>query len=307
MDLSTGGGPPVVSVIIPAYKSADVLPQTLATVTQQTFTAWEAIIVDDCSPDDIVSAIKPFADDPRIRLVHHAHNQGAAAARNTGIGEARGRFVAFLDADDEWHPDKLAKQVQAVEAAPHPNRVFCVTRTKVVVDEDKWIVKPARLKADSEPLDEFIFVRGGFCQTSSFFLSRDLAAQIRWKDLRAGEDHLFAIEATAAGSYLLIDELLTIYHDEYNPNRLSNDKTLESGRAFMDVARPLISQKALRGYEARYLGPSLLRKEPVRGLWTICDATLRGALHPRFALTVLLRTLVPRDFYQGMRARLLSR
>ena len=106
---------PTVSVVIPAYNRADSLADAITSVTAQTFRDLEIIVVDDGSTDGTRTVVERLTDD-RIRYVRHDVNKGANAARNTGTGEARGRYVAFQDSDDYWHPEKLQKQVDACAA-----------------------------------------------------------------------------------------------------------------------------------------------------------------------------------------------
>ncbi len=104
---------PAVSVIIPARNAATTLRETLASVQAQTMPDWEALVIDDAS-DDATAAIAAQASrsDPRIRLLQpQGARLGAANARNHGIAAARGRFIAFLDADDLWLPQKLDRQL----------------------------------------------------------------------------------------------------------------------------------------------------------------------------------------------------
>jgi len=112
--LPTGlpAGLPAVSVIMPAYRAAATLASSVASVQAQTFGDWELILVDDASPDDTGALAAALASgDARIRLLTLAQNGGAARARNAAIAQARGRHIAFLDADDLWLPDKLARQL----------------------------------------------------------------------------------------------------------------------------------------------------------------------------------------------------
>lgn len=100
---------PLVSIITPGYNAARWLPETLASVQAQIFTDWEHIFVDDGSKDNSIALINAASlQDPRIRLLHTPKNSGPAVARNVGIDAANGRFIAFLDADDLWTPEKLA-------------------------------------------------------------------------------------------------------------------------------------------------------------------------------------------------------
>lgn len=107
---------PLVSIVTPVYNAARWLPETLATVRAQTFTDWEQILVDDGSTDnsrDLIAAAA--AEDQRFRLLRNVGREGPSAARNLALDAARGRFIAFLDADDLWHPEKLARSVEWME------------------------------------------------------------------------------------------------------------------------------------------------------------------------------------------------
>jgi len=108
---------PKVSVIIPTYNRADVIARSIRSVLAQTYQDFELIVVDDGSSDGTPQAVEAF-EDRRIKLVRHSVNKGAGGARNTGIGVARGEYVAFQDSDDEWLPHKLERQMQIFEALP---------------------------------------------------------------------------------------------------------------------------------------------------------------------------------------------
>ncbi len=106
----------LVTIITPSYNSAKLITLTINSVINQSYSAWELIIVDDCSTDNSCEIIQSFIDsDSRIKLIKQDQNAGAAAARNTGIEHAKGQFIAFLDSDDYWHPEKLEKQLKYFE------------------------------------------------------------------------------------------------------------------------------------------------------------------------------------------------
>ncbi len=107
---------PKVSVIIPAYNAMKYLPETLESVLKQTFTDFEVVIVDDGSSDNISEWANQIIDD-RVRLISK-HNQGTPVARNTGILNSSGEYIAFLDADDIWEASKLEKQVNYLDSHP---------------------------------------------------------------------------------------------------------------------------------------------------------------------------------------------
>ena len=106
------GKRPLVSVIMPAYRCAALLRESVASVQAQTMTDWELFIVDDCSPDDTFDTAKALeAEDARIHALQTAGNAGPGEARNIGLENARGEYAAFLDSDDLWLPEKLERQL----------------------------------------------------------------------------------------------------------------------------------------------------------------------------------------------------
>jgi glycosyltransferase involved in cell wall biosynthesis len=115
--VGTGMVQAFVSVVVPAYNSAWSIPDTLASVLRQTHCNIELIIVDDGSTDGLADVIAPALQDPRTRLVRQ-ENAGLAAARNRGLAESAGDLVAFVDADDIWHPQFLERVIGALDADP---------------------------------------------------------------------------------------------------------------------------------------------------------------------------------------------
>lgn len=103
----------LVSIITPMYKGAAFVGETIQSVLAQTYTNWEMIIVDDCSPDDGagIREVEKF-DDPRIKLIKSKVNKGSSGARNIALHEAKGQYIAHLDSDDIWHPTFLEEQLQ---------------------------------------------------------------------------------------------------------------------------------------------------------------------------------------------------
>lgn len=108
---------PMVSVIIPTYNRAELVGRAIQSVLAQTFDDWELIVVDDASTDNTEKVVSSFTD-TRIRYHQHNTNRGGSDARNTGIRNSKGQFIAFLDSDDKWLEDKLYQQVMTMKEAP---------------------------------------------------------------------------------------------------------------------------------------------------------------------------------------------
>jgi glycosyltransferase involved in cell wall biosynthesis len=127
-----------VSVIIPTHNRAALVTEAVASVLAQSFRDFELLVVDDGSTDGTAAALAPY--EPQIRLLRRASRGGVSAARNTGITAARGEWLAFLDSDDLWLPEKLARQMAYLAA--HPDLKLCQT-------EETWVRRGVRV---SQPL-----------------------------------------------------------------------------------------------------------------------------------------------------------
>lgn len=101
---------PIVSVIMPAYNSRHTIATSIQSVKDQILTQWELLIIDDCSTESLEDIVSVFHD-KRIHYIRLTRNKGVANARNIGIAKAQGRYIAFLDSDDIWHPEKLSMQL----------------------------------------------------------------------------------------------------------------------------------------------------------------------------------------------------
>ena len=108
----------LISIIVPVYNVEKYIVETMDCVRAQTYPHWELLLVEDCGTDGTLEAIKAYMErvqDDRIRLVRQPSNMGAARARNRGLQEAQGRYIAYLDADDLWVPEKLEKEMLFME------------------------------------------------------------------------------------------------------------------------------------------------------------------------------------------------
>jgi teichuronic acid biosynthesis glycosyltransferase TuaG len=130
---------PLVSIITPAYNASQYIEETISSVLKQTFRNWEMIIVDDCSTDNTREKTKALgAEDERIRLICLEENGGAAVARNRGLQLARGRYIAFLDSDDCWKPQKLEKQLSFMKENDY---AFTFTAYELMTQEGEFLNK----------------------------------------------------------------------------------------------------------------------------------------------------------------------
>jgi len=231
---------PLVSVVIPAYNAARTVVSTVQTVLDQTVRDLEVVVVDDGSSDDTVEVARGI-DDPRVRVVAR-ENGGAAAARNTGIAEAKGTWVAFLDSDDQWLPVKLERQLAYVDA--HPD-VHAVQTGAYLVDDDLQVHHVRRCRPSRDALWESLLFRNLPAFGSTLMIRRSKLVEIGCFDtnLEILEDWELAVRSARYCNLRSIEEPLTLYRT-HPGNRSRNldihlaPGELVLGRLFADPDTP---------------------------------------------------------------------
>lgn len=136
----------LVSIITPAYNAAHFISDTIESVLCQSYQNWELIIVDDKSRDSTGDIVKEYQGrDSRIKYIEHDVNKGPAGARNTGLENAQGRYIAFLDSDDIWKQEKLQKQIDFMSKN---NCGFCFSSYRRMSEDGSRVSKPLNIPAE---------------------------------------------------------------------------------------------------------------------------------------------------------------
>ena len=195
---------PLVSVIIPTYNRACLLKEAIGSVQEQVFSDFELIVVDDGSTDNTAQLLQSYAN---IQVVKQDH-RGVSAARNAGIAQAFGQFLAFLDSDDLWLPEKLSAQVAFFES--HPDALICHT-------EEIWIrngvrVNPRRRHRKHSGMIFERAVQLCLVSPSAVMIHRSLFDQVGWFDetLPACEDYDLWLSIACRFPIFLISKPLVI-------------------------------------------------------------------------------------------------
>jgi glycosyltransferase involved in cell wall biosynthesis len=170
-----------VSVIIPTYNRESTIIRALDSVTAQTFQDYEIIVVDDCSTDNTGEVVGNYHDE-RVRFVQLSENRGPGAARNEGIRQAKGRYIAFLDSDDEWAPTKLQKQVELMEDLG-PEWGLCATQLEIIKDGNIKVYEGPDKKYLAEPFCAYISQRHKI-QTSTIMIRKEALDDVGFFDER---------------------------------------------------------------------------------------------------------------------------
>lgn len=235
-----------VSVVIPTYNSARYVTQAVDSVLNQTYTDFEILVVDDGSTDETAEVMRRY--EPRVRYIRQS-NGGVALARNRGIEEASGQYIAFLDADDTWFADKLERQVTALENSS--NHRVCYTAF-TVVDSDLNPLGTIRSKRVGSALEDLLLrgnVVGSIC---TLLCERSLLETSGGFDPRLSQcaDWDMWVRLAAETDFLYIDEPTVTYRQHAtnmsrNASLLEHDSlyVLEKGFRMTSVADSIKSRK----------------------------------------------------------------
>jgi len=296
---------PIVSVVVPHYNRPARLLQTIASVQAQTFRACELVIVDDASPQDPAEALAAVMADPRIQLIRLARNGGPSIARNVGAEAAAGRFVAYLDSDDLWAPEKLETQLSAILAAPDPDRAICATQVLKKGPKGREEVAPARAVRAGEDFAEYLIINGGITQTSAIMLSRKAALEVRFDPtLRQFEDYLFFIRAGGLGlAHVLAPGALVTWFNDERPDRLSRSahQNMDNARRFLEAAGPLIGERARLCFLTKHMGVNHAREGGPGALFDVLMSATRGLISWPAAARTVATAYLPRTWVAALR------
>lgn len=208
----------LVSIITPNYNSEKFIAQTLQSIRAQTYKNWELIIVDDCSTDKSLDIIETYSKtDKRIKVIKLNENSGAGIARNKAIEEATGNFIAFLDSDDLWHPEKLEKQLAFMV---QNNYNLTYTSYNVFIEKD---AEPNKIVLCKPTLNysQMLYSNKIGCLTAMY--NKDNLGKIYMPEIRKRQDYALWLkilkkEERAYG----LQEVLACYRDRNNS--ISNNK-----------------------------------------------------------------------------------
>lgn len=208
----------LVSIVTPVYNAERFVGETIQSVLNQTYPHWELILVNDCTPDNSVEVIESYQSDERIRLIHLEHNSGAAVARNTGIEAAHGQYIAFIDSDDYWEPEKLERQLDFM----NQHQVGFTYTNFAIMAEDGTITKPRVWLPQQLNYEQFLKNTAIACST--VVIDRHMIGDFRMPNVRKGQDSgtwMMLMRERGVTAYA-VDSVLNRYRIVHNS--LSNNK-----------------------------------------------------------------------------------
>lgn len=194
-----------VSIIMPSYNTGRFISETIESVLAQSYSNWELIIVDDCSTDDTDEVVGQYVTDERIRYIKNDTNSGAAVSRNRALREARGKWIAFLDSDDLWEPDKLKKQIAFMEKNDYH---FSYTNYVEIAEDSspngKSVTGPKRI--NKHGMYNYCWMG---CLTVMY--DAETVGLIQIEDIKKNNDYAMWLKVSKKANCYLLDENLARY------------------------------------------------------------------------------------------------
>ena len=245
---------PLISVITPTYNAERFIEETIDSVLAQTYDHWEMILVDDASQDQTVEIVEKYSrQDERIKLIQLEENSGSAVARNTAMDHANGRFIAFLDSDDLWLPEKLATQLSFML---ENNVAFSFTQYRRMTEEGRLTNGVSKMKMQVE-YDELMKQCIIGCLT--VMLDMERVGHERMVNIRTRQDYVFWLTIMKKGIPAYgIPEVLA--HYRLVDNSISSNK-LKAAKRNWEVYYKIEEQSLLRSmwYFANYSIRSIIQ------------------------------------------------
>lgn len=210
---------PLVSIVTPIFNSERSISKTIKSVLNQTYINWELLLIDDASTDGTIEKITPYVNsDSRIKCFKHSKNKGAAEARNLGSKMAKGKFIAFLDADDLWKSNKLEKQINTLA---NSNSDVCFGSYELIDSNSKSLHK--RIIA-LETLSYKKLLKANYIGNLTGIYDCEKLGKIYTKNLKKRQDWLLWLEALKRSGKPAIGIFETIAYYRISEGSLSSNK-----------------------------------------------------------------------------------
>ena len=195
----------LVSIIMPSYNTGRFIKETIESVLAQTYSDWELIIVDDCSTDNTDEVVGEFLSDERIRYIKNDTNSGAAVSRNRALREAKGKWIAFLDSDDLWEPEKLEKQIAFMRDNDYH---FSYTNYTEIDEESKPLGRRVTGPWRISKLGMYSYCWMG-CLTVMY--DAETVGLVQIADIKKNNDYAMWLKVCKKAKCYLLDETLARY------------------------------------------------------------------------------------------------
>jgi glycosyltransferase involved in cell wall biosynthesis len=300
---------PLVSVVIPTRNRPLLVKRAVQSALAQTLKELEVIVVIDGS-DEVTPVELAKIDEQRLRVIELPVSQGAADARNVGVSESAGEWIAFLDDDDEWLPQKLEVQLQAANCS---NYAFPIVACCLIARTPKGeFIWPRRLPTPSEPLSEYLLARNslfhgeGLIQTSVLFTKKDLLQNVPFTSgLQKHQDWdwLLRVSTWDGVGLEFVPEPLVIWYAEEQRKSISGKNNWRYSLDWIQKNRNLVTPRAYAAFIMTSVSMVAAREGDRKAFWPLLWEAMRsGQPKPIDFLLYAGMWLIPQNTRRQLRA-----
>ena len=294
---------PLISVIIPTYNRGFILEETINSVLNQTYQFYELIIVDDASTDNTENIVKEIKDN-RIKYIKLDVNSKGTKPRNIGINLSKGKYIAFLDSDDKWLPEKLEKQLNFIESSKGKNvDVICFTGL-IIKDQFKEIYQNNR-HYNNENIMEYILVGRNEVQTSTYMVSSSIAKNILFDEtLKKHQDWDFFLRLNKNNTTVLcLTECLTVWNVNDNNNRITNSyKNEDFSLNWFKSNKDEFNIKSQWAFKVIILIDNLIeRKEILKATKIAFTAFIYRSINLTILMKTIMKIFIPKKLHNHIK------
>lgn len=300
----------LVSVVIPTRNRSQLAKRAVQSALIQTLKEIEVIVIID-GPDEATVKELSRINDARLRVIELPVSGGASEARNTGVTEAKGEWIAFLDDDDEWFPQKLERQLEVAQRSQY---AFPIIGSCLIARTPKGdFIRPKRFPRPSEPLSEYLLVRNslfpgeGLIQTSVIFTKKNLLQKEPFRDLRRHQDWdwLLRVSTLEGVGIEFVPEPLAIWYIEEKRSSVSSTSNWQNSLSWIRENRNLVTPRAYSAFIMVEVGPRAAQG----GEWNsflplLWEAMRLGEPKPIDFLLYFGMWLIPQEARRSLRALL---
>jgi glycosyltransferase involved in cell wall biosynthesis len=283
-EMGMEGPAPLVSVVIPTLNRPQLVVRAVRSAVGQTLRSIEVIVIIDGPDAATVQALRAV-NDSRVRVMVLPRNRGPSEARNEGVKAARGRWIAFLDHDDEWLPGKL--EIQLRTARKSASRDPIVSCRFIGRRETHDVVLPRRLPTPFEPISEYLFRRTGLpggeglAQSSTILTTKELLRRVPFRaEARRHDDIEWILRAAAGGDtaleFVTTPEPLAIWHREERLETISGRKDWQFSFSWIQQNRHLVTSRAYASFLLTWVSANAIEQRDRSAFWPLLKEAFRN-------------------------------
>lgn len=300
---------PIISVIIPTHKRSQLVLRSVISALAQTLPEIEVIVVIDGFDDGTQTELSKIADS-RLRIVQLPTSKGGSGARNAGVAEAKGEWIAFLDDDDEWLPQKLERQLELAKRSQFKLPIIsCLLTAHTPKGE---FIYPRRFPKPDEPLSEYLLTRNSFSfgegliQTSTIFTNRKLLERFPFQEglvKHQDWDWLLKVNTLADVGIEFVNETLVIWYCWQERQSTSSTSNWQQSLAWLRENQNLVTPRAYSGFIMTQVSPQAAREGQWQVFWSLLQEAFNyGQPQAIDLILYCLMWFIPRNTRRSLRA-----